>query len=104
MLRGLVRVMGVIAVLAAPSAEAQEKVASNGPWTAQCRSDRNGRTCEVQAIYDVRKPPLANFWLTYLLKEKQFSVTGAPCPGGGRIRVDKQPPVEFEGCTRCTCQ
>jgi invasion protein IalB len=88
------------------AAMAQERVASNGPWTAQCRADRvNGRACEVQAVYDRRTPPLANYWLTYTLRDKLFSIVGAPCPSGGKMWIDKQSATEFGTCdARCNCQ
>ncbi|MSP81304.1 MAG: hypothetical protein EXR02_09640 [Rhodospirillales bacterium] len=80
-------------------------MASNGQWNAQCRTDRvNGKACEVQAIYDVRKPPLANYWLTCTLKDKVFSINGAPCPASGRVWIDRQPAAEFESCGKCACQ
>ena len=83
----------------------QERVASNGPWNAQCRTDRiDGKVCEVQTVYDVRKALLANYWLTYALKEKTFSINGAPCPASGRVWVDKQPAAAFESCSKCACQ
>lgn len=87
-------------------AMAQERVATNGPWTAQCRIDRvTGRLCEVQAVYDQRKPPLANYWLTYTLRDRVFSIVGAPCPSGAKLWVDKLSASEFGQCdNRCRCQ
>lgn len=103
--RWLLGVAGLAAVvLAGFVAHAQERVASNGQWNAQCRTERAGKACEVQAIYDVRKPPLANYWLTYTLKDKVFSLNGAPCPASGRVWIDRQPAAEFEACGKCACQ
>ena len=36
------------------------------------------------------------------MKEKTFSLTGAPCPATPGI--DKQAAVAFESCTKCNCQ
>ena len=105
--RWLLAVAGFATVLSMNvSAHAQqERIAANGQWTAQCRSDRvSGKVCEVQTVYDVRKAPLANYWLTYALKEKTFSLNGAPCPATGRVWIDKQPAAEFEACSKCACQ
>jgi hypothetical protein len=87
------------------NAWAQDRVAVNGPWTAQCRVDRvAGKTCEVQAVHDVRKPPLANYWLSYTLNDKVFAVVGAPCPAAGRLWIDRHPGAEVESCGRCACR
>jgi hypothetical protein len=83
----------------------QERVTVKGSWIAQCRADAAaGRSCEVQAIHDVRKPPLANYWLAYGLRERVFTVTGAPCPATARLWIDRHPAMEFESCGRCACR
>ena len=96
---------GLLWVAFAFNAWAQDRVAVNGPWTAQCRIDRvAGKTCEVQAVHDVRKAPLANYWLTYTLSDKVFAVAGAPCPAAGRLWIDRHPGAEFDACGRCACR
>ena len=96
---------GVLCMAMAAAAWAQDRVAVNGPWTAQCRVDRvAGKACEVQAVHDVRKPPLANYWLTYTLKDRVFAVIGAPCPAAGRVWIDRHQGAEFESCGRCACR
>ena len=38
------------------------------------------------------------------MKEKTFSLNGAPCPASARVWIDTQAAVAFESCTKCNFQ
>lgn len=84
---------------------AQGRVASAGAWQVECSTDKmtDKRGCYVITSFSSHRSPIYELDFRYSSTEKLFFGLGAPAPTRVRVKVDSNPPLTIDICSRGVC-
>ena len=97
-------VTGIVLAAGIFSAQAPNRLASEGEWFVECAVDRvtNKRDCEVAV--EVKSPdPSYHFAFMYRVESRTFLAVGLPAPSRVVARVDQGAPYSVGMCTGQAC-